>query len=268
MSGSHSHSGGGGGSHSHGGGSGVGPETLVVSVVISAVVVLGVEAIGWLGQHIYEATHPVHIVYVAGDWGSLYLNIGLSAVLGAVGILLLIATAISRKVGLLVVAGISLASAGACGLLLAPHFEAKVIERSPADPSRLRPPAAVRQMVPRRVSLRCVDGCRNGRVSDHYSVLLQVHHMPIGIYKRLCSAGYADEWAGKSRPLVSYGGDKTLDEQYLDCNAYDRMDPDSKDIEVRAAIPGRAGAWRMTWRLKDPTGMVAASSTYSVVVGK
>jgi hypothetical protein len=79
--GGHSHGGGGGGSHSHGsGGSGVGPETLIACAAISAVVVFGIEAVGWLGQHLYEATHPVHIVLVAGDWGSLYLNIGFAVV--------------------------------------------------------------------------------------------------------------------------------------------------------------------------------------------
>jgi hypothetical protein len=62
---------------------------LLGATALSAVVVFGLEAIVWLRQHIYEATHSVHIVDVAGDWESLFVNIGFAVVLGALGAILL-----------------------------------------------------------------------------------------------------------------------------------------------------------------------------------
>jgi hypothetical protein len=264
--GGHSHGGGGGGSHSHGGSSVAAPGGLIGGAVFATALVLGIEAVGWVGQHVYEATHPVHIVLVAGDWGSLFINVGLAVLLGAFGALLLIGGAIGRSLVLLLVGCVSLAVAGLCGLVLAPHFEAKVIERSPTDPSKLRPPAAIRRMVPARVTLRCMDHCQHGRVEAASSVSLRVSGMSIAVYKRLCGAGYADEWTSRNRPLMS-SDEQTTDEAYSSsCLDYSAHNPYGKEIEALAKVPNRPGPWKITWRLRDPTGTVVRSATYRVVV--
>jgi hypothetical protein len=185
--------------------------------------------------------------------------------LGAVGVLLLIGGAVSSRGSTLAAGGILLVLAGVCGLILAPHFESKVIERSSTDPSKFRSPAAVRQMVPKRVSLKCVDDCPHGLVAASSAVSLRGHGMPIKVYRKLCGAGYTDEWTSRNRAVPSTD-EKTVDEHYsTSCLDYSRLNLYGKDIEVIAKAPTH-GPWKITWKLKDPTGRVSISSAYTVEV--
>lgn len=112
-----------------GGSSGVSwgdPATLIGAFFTGLAIVFALQGVGWVGQHVYEATHNVHIAKVAGDWGSLFFNIGLAVILTPLGILLLVGAAIARKLSVLAVGVVAIVLAAVCGLVLAPHFEAKV----------------------------------------------------------------------------------------------------------------------------------------------
>jgi hypothetical protein len=269
MDGGHGHGGGGDGAHSHGGGGasyGCSPAGLGGFMLFFVGLSLLIGGATFLGHHVYEATHPVHVTEVHGDWTGLFFNLGLAIFLSVVGILLLLAAVVARRGGVLVAGAIALVLAGICGLVLAPHFEAKVIERSPTNPSQLRPPASIRQMVPKRVRLRC-DACPNGRIgiAGYDAIDLTVHGMLNTVYHRLCIDGYSDEWTSYNHPLMS-SADKTIDEVYHHCYEYSSGSTQSKDIGISAPFPQHPGRWTVTWRLKDPTGAVVLSSNYTVAV--
>lgn len=138
MSGSHSHSGGSGGAHSHGGGGDGGPGELIAGLVggvILVVLVVAMKGVIGLGQFAYDTTtHHPHIAKVSGDWGSLFIDIGLSLIFLGIGVLLLIMAAISRKRTTAGLAVAVLALAGFLGLILAPKFSAKVARLPPSAP--------------------------------------------------------------------------------------------------------------------------------------
>jgi hypothetical protein len=256
MDGAHSHSGGGGGAHSHGDSgtsSGAGPEVAGFGFVLG--VAIGVFSGGtvFIGQHVYEAVHHVDVMAIHDDWLALFFTIGIALILGAGGSLLLLLAVINRSGGLVAAGCAAIILAGVCGLLLAPRFEARVIERSPTDPSKLRPAASIRRLVPKRVRLECVESCQRGRISNTSAVRFAVVGIS-NVYDRLCRDGYSEEWTSNYGPVViQASGDRDHD-----C--------DERYSEISAIVPQRSGPWLIRWRLKDPTGKVALSSMYRVVI--
>ena len=132
-------------------------------------------------------------------------------------------------------------------------LEARVIERSPTDPSKLRPAASIRQLVPKRVRLECVESCQKGHISGTSTARFAVLGIS-NVYDRLCRDGYSEDWTSNHGPLVIQA---TGDPDH-DC--------DERYSEISAIVPKRSGPWLITWRLKDPTGKVALSSRYRVVI--
>jgi hypothetical protein len=102
---------------------------VIAIFVFAAAVVLGLTGAVSLGQHAYEGTHHVHVAKVAGDWGSLFFNIGSALILVGLGILLCVVAAIVRRTGWLIAGLFAMVLAVILGLVLAPHFEAKVFGR-------------------------------------------------------------------------------------------------------------------------------------------
>jgi hypothetical protein len=162
MDGGHGHSGGGGGAHSHGGsGASIGsPIPIFIPVVVLG---LSIEGILHLGQFAYGTIYHVHVAKVAGDWGSLFLNIGLALVLTVVAALAFVWAVFARQPGALVVTLVATTLAAIFGLVLAPHFAGKVV-----------PPARAEALIVLRRS------ALNGPLvfSDRFSG--NAHHWPTG----------------------------------------------------------------------------------------
>jgi hypothetical protein len=264
MDGGYGHGGGGGGSH---GGSGYSVGCPLGAIVTFVVLGLASEYLWkfavWLGKYVYETRTPVNIEQAHGDWYKLFLSIGFAILLGAVGILLLGCALIKRPRRKLAAAGyILILMAAICWLALAPRFEMRVIEQSPTNPSKLRPPASMRKMVPKRATLTCDDLCQGENVSKASTVRLVVPEVSSSLYDQLCSDGYSDEWASNNRPIM-YSTEKTIDQVYHRCSEYGN---DYGKVSILVNVPERLGPWPVTWRLRDPTGKVVLSSSYRLVV--
>jgi hypothetical protein len=218
----------------------------------------------WLGQHMYEVKTPVHIEEAHGDWYKLFLSVGFAILLATAAGILLLVSALSRRPrrGLAAAGCISILLAAFCWLVLAPRFEARVIEKFPTNHLKLRPPAAMRKMVPKHATLTCDDLCQSGKASNSSTVRLLVSEVSSSLYDQLCSAGYSDEWTSNNRPLM-YSDEKTIDHVYQRCSEYGN---DYGKVSVLVHVPQRLGPWTITWRLKDPTGRVVLSSRHRLVV--
>jgi hypothetical protein len=264
MDGGHSHGGDGSGAHSHGyggGSSGASPQVAVIGFVLGIAIGIFTGGATYIGQHTYEAMYPVDIVHIHGDWAALFFTIGVAIIFGAAGSLLLI-VAISKHSGGALAAGCAaIVVAAACWFVLAPRYEVRVVERSPTNSSSLRPAAAIRQVVPKKVRLSCddIDNCKNGRVFSHSTISLTVHGISSTLYDQLCTAGYSDEWRSNQRPI--------MDSADRNCNWYGRP-WSTENLQAEFDSPQHPGRWTVTWRLKDPTGKVVASSTYKVAVAR
>jgi hypothetical protein len=102
------------------------PAELIGAFVLAAIIVYGLAGAAGLGQHVYEETHHVHISRVSGDWGSLFLNIGLAVVSVGSALLFFLIAVLTRRSHWAIMGLLAIVCAFIFGAVLAPHFAGKV----------------------------------------------------------------------------------------------------------------------------------------------